>query len=427
MPPQNQVAWLPRAKAQLKVGSAPYTAPGPDELVVRARAVGLNFLEWAKQDMGDMMYSWVKYPFVLGSDVAGEVVEVGSSLTTAFQPGDRVLGMALGMDPRSARASEGAFQEHVVLRGNVVSRIPGDMPFERACVLPLCLSTAATGLFLDKHLGLDPPSPPDRRVAAAADNGGKNKTKKTTESAAYMGQSGGGGTGGRRVLVVWGASTAVGANAVQLGVAAGYTVVATAGRHNFDYVRGLGAAEVFDYRSRTCARDVIGAVERLAHTDAATTTSGKGMGRRIDGDCVGAVAVGAYSVQPCIDIVAACSRAKTGRRVAQMALNGPDAPKAGAGPAAIAGWLVRTAWAWLSTLVRKKRKGVRVRFVWGSELVDGELARTVFADFLPAALETGSYVPAPEPEIVGHGLDQIQKGFEMGRKGVSAKKLVVTV
>lgn len=424
MPPQNQAAWLPRAKAQLKVGPAPYTAPGPNELVVRARAVGLNFLEWAKQDMGDMMYSWVKYPFVLGSDVAGEVVEVGSSLTSAFQPGDRVLGMALGMDPRSARASEGAFQEHVVLRGNVVSRIPDGMPFERACVLPLCLSTAATGLFLDKHLGLDRPSPPDRHSAADDDDHGMRKIETTGSGAIPTGPGGG---GGRRVLVVWGASTAVGANAVQLGAAAGYTVVATAGRHNFAYVRGLGAAEVFDYRSRTCVRDVIGAVERLAR---ATTTSSSGSEdgeRRIEGDCVGAVAVGAYSVQPCIDIVAACSRVEAGRRVAQMALNGPDAPKAGAGPAAIAAWLGRAAWAWLTTLVRKTRKGVRVRFVWGSDLVDGELARAVFADFLPAALETGSYVPAPDPEIVGHGLDQIQKGFEMGRRGVSAKKLVVTL
>lgn len=389
MPPQNQAAWLPKAKAQLHVGSAPYTSPGPNELVVRSRAVALNVLEWSKQEVGDMMFSWIKYPFVLGNDVAGEVVEVGSSVVT-FKPGDRVLGMAMGMDPRSAKASEGAFQEYVVLRGNVVSKIPDSMAFERACVLPLCLSTAASGLFMDKYLGLDHRSLDDHGNDAA------DKTRRTNG----------------QVLVVWGASTAVGANAVQLGVAAGYTVVATAGKRNFDYVRGLGAAKVFDYRSRTCAQDVAGAVKGLAASGG--------------GDCAGAVAVGSSSVKPCIDILAACCREKKGKFVAQMSLNAPDPPSK-PGFLALATFLGGAAWAWLSTLVKKNMKGVKVQFVWGSDLVDGEVAKAVYADFLPAALEQGRYVPAPEPELVGHGLDKIQKGFEMGRKGVSAKKLVVTV
>lgn len=388
MAPQNQAAWLHKAKAPLQVGSAPYTAPGPDQLVVRSRALAINPLEWSKQDAGDMMYGWIKYPFVLGNDVAGEVVEVGSSVT-AFKPGDRVLGLAMGMDPRSAKASEGAFQKYVVLRANVVSKIPESMSFERASVLPLCLSTAATGLFVDKYLGLRRPS------VANYDRQSRDETK------VHNGQ----------VLVVWGASTAVGTNAVQLGVAAGYTVVATAGKRNFDYVRGLGASEVFDYRSKTCVQDIITTVKSLT--------------ARNDGDCVGAVSVGAGSVKPCIDILAACCKQKKGKYVAQISLNAPDPPKPGFLP--LASWLSRAAWAWLSTLIKKHLKGVKVQFVWGSELIDGDVAKAIYGDFLPSALEQGSYVPKPEPQIVGHGLDQIQGAFELGKRGVSAKKLVVTV
>lgn len=51
-----------------------------------------------------------------------------------------------------------------------------------------------------------------------------------------------------KALLVWGASSSVGTAAVQLAVAAGYDVVATASPRNFDLVRGLGARAVVDYR-----------------------------------------------------------------------------------------------------------------------------------------------------------------------------------
>lgn len=212
MPPSNTAAWLMKPKEPLAVASAPYTPPGPNQVVVRSRAIGVNYCDWAKQDLGSWIFPWAKLPFVMGEDVAGEVVEVGTGAGASFKVGDRVLGHALGLDKISAGASEGAFQEYVVLNARLVARIPDSVTFERACVLPVCLSTAATGLFCDKHLGLNLPSV-DSYAATDSKKAGK-------------------------VLVVWGASTAVGMNCVQLAVGAGYTVVATAGKHNFDYVRG---------------------------------------------------------------------------------------------------------------------------------------------------------------------------------------------
>ncbi|KAG8162202.1 hypothetical protein KVR01_007967 [Diaporthe batatas] len=387
MAPSNTAAWLTKAKNPLAVSPAPYTPPGRDQIVIRTRAVGVNFCDWAKQDIGGMMFPWAKLPHIMGEDVAGEVVEVGPGDNIPFSVGDRVLGHCLGLDKISSGSSEGAFQEYVVLRAGLVAKIPDSVAFERACVLPVCLSTAATGLFCDKHLGLELPSVDNHAAAAAAARGGAKPG---------------------RVLVVWGASTAVGMNCVQLAVGAGYKVVATAGRHNFDYVSSLGASSVFDYRDADCARDVIRAAQQV----------GSG--------CAGAVAIGAGSIEPCIDIVAACCKGTADKAyVAQMSLNGPPPP--GPGVLNLVAWLAKAGYAWFSTLVRKNLKGVKVEFVWGSDLYDGPVAEAVYGSFLPAALAQGSFVPAPEPLVVGHGLDKVQEAFEVGRKGVSAKKLVVTV
>ena len=89
--PSNTAAWINAKHAKLEVGPAPYTPPGADQIVIRNRAVAINPLDWIIQVEGNLTYGWLKYPTVLGSDVAGEVVEVGSAVTR-FQVGDRVLG-----------------------------------------------------------------------------------------------------------------------------------------------------------------------------------------------------------------------------------------------------------------------------------------------------------------------------------------------
>jgi hypothetical protein len=59
--------------------------------------------------------------------------------------------------------------------------------------------------------------------------------------------------------------------------------------------------------------------------------------------------------------------------------------------------------------------------------VANRVGKAMYVDFLPAALEEGSYVAAPEPEVVGRGLEFINKGFEVQKKGVRAKKVVVSL
>lgn len=157
MSPTNTAAWLTSKRSdQLKVQDAPYTPPDQNEVVVETRAVAINIIDGIIQAMGDMVYSWIKYPFILGDDVAGQVVEVGTGVTR-FKVGDRVLGHAVSIDKRSNRACEGAFQKYVVLRESLTSPIPESLSYENASVLPLTLSTAACGLFQKDYLALSHP------------------------------------------------------------------------------------------------------------------------------------------------------------------------------------------------------------------------------------------------------------------------------
>jgi hypothetical protein len=70
---------------------------------------------------------------------------------------------------------------------------------------------------------------------------------------------------------------------------------------------------------------------------------------------------------------------------------------------------------------------VKVSGIWGGSLKGNEVGPAIYADFLPTALATGVYRAEPRAEIVAHGLDAISGGLGQLSKGVSAKKLVVTL
>ena len=95
--PFNSALWLTAKRGRFEVGPAAYTRPRENEIVVRNHAIAINPLDWLTQSLGDLFLPWIKYPFIAGSDVAGEVVEVGSGVSR-FKVGDRVLGHAVGAD-----------------------------------------------------------------------------------------------------------------------------------------------------------------------------------------------------------------------------------------------------------------------------------------------------------------------------------------
>ncbi|KAI9708374.1 MAG: hypothetical protein M1820_004078 [Bogoriella megaspora] len=357
----NQAAFLIAKHTPLEIKQSTYTAPNKDELVVK------NY-DWIIQEAANIAVSWVKLPFILGTDVAGEVIEVGCDVTR-FKVGDRVVGYAAGLDKRVNRACEGGFQEYTVLRQNVTSPIPQSMSFETASVMPLGLSTAACGLFQKDYLALPFPS------LSPSPSG--------------------------KTLLVWGGSTSVGCNAIQLATAAGCEVIATASPKNHDYLKGLGAAKVFDYRSPTVAADIISEFK--------------------DRTAAGAISIGSGSFQKCVDILGAC---KGNKFVAQATFEAPPFPKGLSGyPVFIIGMLSKL----IPGTVRSWLKGVSHKIINGSDLVTNEVGKAIYEDFLPVALEQKKFQPAPEPQVVGKGFEYLRKATDMNKKGVSAKKLVVQI
>ncbi|MCJ1378638.1 hypothetical protein MMC17_001737 [Xylographa soralifera] len=374
--PSNTAAYQTAAKANpLKIGPAPYTSPGSNEIVIKNAAVAINPVDWMLQAQGDFLFSWIEYPAIFGTDVAGEVVEVGQGVTL-FKVGDRVLGHAQGTDKifnTSAKngAAHGAFQHYVVLQAHMASKIPSTLSYEDAAVIPLGLSTAACGLFQKDQLALQLPDP----------SGHAKPTGKT--------------------LIVWGGSTSVGSSTIQLAVAAGYEVITTASPRNFDYVKKLGASQVFDYNSKTVVADII------------RTLQGKTI--------AGAYTVGFGAAEACLDILDKCKGKKF---IAMATYPTPQTPPKR--------WVVPTiALSFVSGIiniwVKSKTRSIGWKFIFGSTLSENEVGPAIYTDFLPAALERGTYVAAPEAYIVGTGLEHIQAAFNLQSKGMSARKVVVSL
>lgn len=84
----NSAAWITEKQGKpLKVSEAPLPKPGPNDVVVKNHAIAINPVDWKIQDTG---YFIQHYPNILGTDVAGEIHEVGSDVKN-FKKGDRVL------------------------------------------------------------------------------------------------------------------------------------------------------------------------------------------------------------------------------------------------------------------------------------------------------------------------------------------------
>lgn len=172
---------------------------GPRELLVRVRAAGLDRGTWHLMQGKPRLLRLVfglrapKQP-VIGRDVAGTVVEVGSAVTK-FAVGDDVFGVA-----------PGSVAEYAVAREDKLARRPANLTWEQAAVVPISGGTA---------------------LQAVVDAGGV--------------------AAGQKVLVT-GASGGVGSYAVQLAKSFGAEVTGVASAAKLDLVRALGADQVLDYK-----------------------------------------------------------------------------------------------------------------------------------------------------------------------------------
>ncbi len=347
MSADNEALWLDSAQAAFRVGPAPYLRPGGREIVIAARAVAVNPVDTLPGIARRFVYPWLRYPAVLGTDVAGDIVEIGPDVTR-FRVGDQVVGLATGQERFRNSPAHGAFQRYVVLDAQLTTPVPPAMAMTDAVVLPLAAITAAAGLFQPDHLGLALPSSGARQPD--------------------------------QTVLVWGGSTSVGSNAIQLAQNAGYHVIATASRRNHDYLRSLGADAAFDYHDPDIVPQLVRALQ----------------GHHL----VGTVAIGAGSLARAIRI----ARSAEGTRRVASAYPTP------------------------ATSLRKmtaRTVGIHVSAIWGGSPAQNDIGPAVFADFLPTALADGRYQPAPPAHIIGHGLTEVPEALATLRAGVSARKLVI--
>src|SRR5476651_2278677 len=134
--------------------------PGADEVMIRVRAVSLNYR--------DLLVVQGKYnprmelPRVPVSDGAGEVVSVGAEVT-AWKPGDRVVvpffpawldGELTAAKSASALGGDvdGLLREFAIVRADALLPIPSHLSFEQASTLPCAAVTAWNGLFVSGNL-----------------------------------------------------------------------------------------------------------------------------------------------------------------------------------------------------------------------------------------------------------------------------------
>jgi NADPH:quinone reductase-like Zn-dependent oxidoreductase len=315
--------------------------PDDDEIVVKVAAVAINQVDWKQQEFP---WNHFQYPLALGEDVAGEVVDVGGSVTR-FKSGDRVVGHALVLATGDERHA--AFQNYSVIAENMASPIPQSLPFEQAVVLPLAVSTASAALFqTEDGLGLPAPS--------------------VTPS-----KSG-------KCIVIWGGTSAVGGNAIQLAIAAGVEVIATASPNNTDTVKKLGASEVVDHRSPTATDEIR---KLLA-------------GRTIVG-AFDAIGSSKKSYKP----LAAAIQDATGNRC--IVSTGDEVEEG------------------------DEVKGVEFKPIEAIAIRNNEVGKMVYEDFLPQALVSGKYNIFPEPKVAGNGLHMIQGAFAESKKASASKTVVV--
>lgn len=185
---------------ELHLGEVPIPRPGPGEVLIKVAFAGVNPADWKCREGRLADYFAYRFPFILGFDAAGVVVAVGEGV------GDFALGDDVLTSSNQGRGEWGSYAEYVKSAVATVAHVPSNLDFAQAATIPTA-GTTAWGALHD--------------VGAVR--------------------------AGQRVLINGGAGS-VGIFAIQLAKRAGAAVAATCGPDNLDFVKGLGADCVINYR-----------------------------------------------------------------------------------------------------------------------------------------------------------------------------------
>jgi NADPH:quinone reductase-like Zn-dependent oxidoreductase len=108
--------------------------PGPGELLVAVRAIGLNRADLLLRAGHYERLATRPPAAIAGLEAAGEVIATGPGVS-GFAVGDRVMGMP-----------SGAYAERTLLHHRLAMPVPGALSWERAAAIPVALLTAHDAL-----------------------------------------------------------------------------------------------------------------------------------------------------------------------------------------------------------------------------------------------------------------------------------------
>ena len=182
-------------------------------------------------------------------------------------------------------------------------------------------------------------------------------------------------------FLVWGASSSVGTAAVQIAASLNYTVYGVCSPRHSAMVKKLGAHETFDYNSSSVVQEI--------------TQYLKASNQKV---------VAAYdaiaehgSAPKCAEILEAFGGGK-------LCLTIPYPEDA------------------------RKPAGVDISQTFAAKIcIDKEFGHWLFNDWLAKSLEDKTFVPSPAIEKIDGGIQSIQTALDLHAKGLSGKKLVVTL
>jgi NADPH:quinone reductase-like Zn-dependent oxidoreductase len=216
MSTQQKALLVPAKFADFVVGSKSIPKPGPGELLVKIRSTALNPFDWKVHKYGIFVE---EFPAVLGSDLAGDVEEVGEGVTT-FVKGDRVFAQG------QYQSDWATFQQYAKTNAATTSKIPSKFSYDDVATIPVALSAAYVGLY-----GSNPGAAFDAPVSASA----VGKYANTP-------------------LIVLGGSSSVGRYVIQLAKYSGfYPIITTSSLKHADEVKSLGATHVIDRNTSVVA------------------------------------------------------------------------------------------------------------------------------------------------------------------------------
>ncbi|MDP4203929.1 MAG: NADP-dependent oxidoreductase [Bacteroidota bacterium] len=185
---------------KLQLTEVPKPVAKENEVLIQIHSASINQLD-AKLKSGEFkLLLPYKFPLILGHDVAGTVISVGSKVSR-FKMGDEVFA-------RPADFRIGTFAEYIAVNENNVALKPKNISMEQAASIPLVALTVWQA-FVEKA-----------------------KLKK-----------------GQNVFIQAG-SGGVGTIAIQLAKHLGATVATTTSADNFELVKSLGADVVIDYKTQ---------------------------------------------------------------------------------------------------------------------------------------------------------------------------------